>query len=184
MTAPTVVGLDLSLTSTGFAILTDTGAELSTRRSTAATTLRGRYHRLARLTTLIVDDCDRAALVVVEGPSHGQGRQAGQHDRAGLWWLVVRQLHALGYDVAEVPPACRARYATGKGNAGKAAVVAAVARRYPWADLTGTGAEDKADALLLAAMGRRRLGYPIDDPLPKTHLAGMDGVAWPDPATP
>ncbi|WP_344250995.1 hypothetical protein, partial [Isoptericola hypogeus] len=93
----------------------------------------------------------------------------------GLWWLMVHRLLRNDYPVAVVAPPARAKYATGAGNAAKDKVLAAVVRRYPNVEVTGN---DEADALVLAAMGARRLGHAIDD-LPKNHLVAMEKVAWP-----
>jgi crossover junction endodeoxyribonuclease RuvC len=100
-----------------------------------------------------------------------------QHDRSGLWWLVLDPVHWDGRarDVVEVPPTCRAKYATGKGNAPKDAVLAAAIRRFPDWDITGN---DVADAVILAAMGARHLGHPIDQ-MPAAHLTAMAAVRWP-----
>lgn len=180
-----IVGLDLSLTSTGIATIeTGDGRE---RRTVERVTSKGRKDatlsdRQGRLHNLRLDICLKAAkadLIVIEGPSFGQARQGGQHDRAGLWWMTVNRFHVLGFPIAEVSPASRAKYGTGKGNGAKDAVLAAVVRRYPDVEVSGN---DEADALILAAMGARHLGYPIEDSLPQTHLAAMDAVAWPVPA--
>lgn len=178
-----IVGLDLSLTSIGVAIIVN-GHAVTDRimsKGTRAATLAQRERRLRSLTEKIGTFTTGADLVVIEGPSYGQARQGGQHDRAGLWWLVVS--HTLGdhidaADVVEVPPAARAKYATGKGNAPKDQVLAAVVRRYPDVDVTGN---DEADALILAAMGARQLGAPIDD-MPQLHLEAMVKVTWPETA--
>jgi crossover junction endodeoxyribonuclease RuvC len=104
--------------------------------------------------------------------------------RAGFWWLVAWRLWVRGYTVVEVPPATRTRYATGRGNASKDDVLSAVIRRYPHVDVNGN---DEADSLVLAAMGMRHLGRPIEPllgracALPQTHLAAMDAVTWPNP---
>ncbi len=74
-----------------------------------------------------------------------------------------------------VSPNARAKYATGKGNAGKADVVREVTRRFDWF----TGGEDEADALVLAAMGADWLGYPIV-PMPAVHRKALDAVQWPE----
>lgn len=195
-----VVGLDLSLTSTGVARI-DTDAEtvkLDTVTSKPAKNLgrhggvlpptldqrHGRLHNLRREIGLCAHDAD---LIVVEGPSYGS-KTGQQHDRSGLWWLVVDWLSnepgngGWGISVVEVPPANRIKYATGKGRADKDAVLAAVIRRYP--DVV-VGGNDEADALVLAAMGARHLGHPIEPSqpgcvrgLPLTHLAAMDHVNW------
>ena len=175
-----VVGVDLSLTSTGLATV-DTERVTLNRVTTSGkhgATLLERWLRLDDIATRVTDVCGAAhttALVVVEGPSMGQGRQSGTHDRAGLWWLVMDRLHEAGHKVVEVPPSVRAKYATGAGNAGKDAVLAAVCRRYPHVEVTGN---DVADALVLASMGARFLGAPLEG-LPQTHLAAMGKVHWP-----
>lgn len=177
-----IVGLDLSLASTGVAVI-DEGAEVSVDRiatKPSGDNLWHRAHRLQRITTIVLDTVHTGGtpdLVVIEGPSHGQARQGGQHDRAGLWWLIVEALVAVEeIPVAEVPPATLKRYACGKGNAGKDEVLAAVVRRYPTVEVVGN---DTADALTLAAMGADHLGHPIAA-MPATHRAALDKVAWPE----
>ena len=171
-----VVGLDLSLTSTGVAVVT--GGRAAVDRITSKPTGTDLVHRWARLRDLhreITNWTIDSTLVVVEGLAFS--RTTGHAtERAGLWWLVVNRLLSCGYRVAIVPPTSRAKYGTGKGNAGKDHVLAAVVRRYPDVEVSGN---DEADALLLASMGARWLGSPIDD-LPKTHLAALDGAAWPE----
>lgn len=180
-----IVGLDLSLTSTGIATIS--GGTVTVQRITS----KGRQDatlddRHTRLHNLRLDICLKAAdadLIIIEGPSFGQARQGGQHDRAGLWWMITDWLmndvtaDGWGKTVVEVPPASRSKYATGKGNAAKDAVLAAVVRRYPAVEVTGN---DEADALVLAAMGARWLGHPIEASLPQVHLAALDAVHWPE----
>lgn len=168
--ASTVIGLDLSLTATGVA---------SSVGWTEAVRIPGRGHnRLdairAAVLCLVPVNVD---LVVVEGPSYGnqgQQRQSGHHERAGLWWLVTHTLWKRGIDYAVASPAARAKYATGKGNAGKADVVREVTRRFDWF----AGGEDEADALVLAAMGADWLGHPIAA-MPATHRTALANVQWP-----
>jgi crossover junction endodeoxyribonuclease RuvC len=180
-----VAGLDLSLTSTGLAIVEATDGAFTWTveriRSTgkAGDTLQQRADRLARLERSIGGRvlAARPDLAVVEGPSFGQASQGGQHDRAGLWWGVVKPLHQAGIPVVEVSPNGRAKYGTGKGNASKDAVLAAAIRRYLQIDITGN---DEADAVLLAAMGMRHLGHPVEPSLPSAHLDAMTNVRWPE----
>lgn len=176
----TIVGLDLSLTSTGWAIVTVVGAEHVAEVGTISTTgvraasLCARNARLQGIKRQITGLAHGADLIVIEAPAYSRSNP-GMHDRSGLWWIVVAQLTGMGHTVVEVTPSARAKYATGKGNAAKDAVLAAVVRRYPDVDVTGN---DEADALVLAAMGARALGQPIDQQ-PGAHLAGMSKVAWP-----
>lgn len=179
-----VVGLDLSLTATGIA--TPDGVRTLGSKGKAGATL---LQRSARLHDLAMDigsavDTVRAGLgllssertlVVVEAPAFS--RTTGhQHDRSGLWWLVVDELCGSALvDVVEVAPSARARYATGKGNAGKDEVLAAVVRRYPDVLVSNN---NEADALVLRAMGCDWLGQPLAV-VPQTHRAALDKVAWP-----
>ena len=174
-----IVGLDLSLASTGIASVVP-GAVTPVLVDRVQTKPHGddlaaRRERLSVLRRNIAAWTRYAHLVVVEGLAYAS-RSPHATERAGLWWLIVDDLLARDAPVAIVPPSTRAKYATGKGNSPKDAVLAAVIRRYPDADITGN---DEADALILAAMGARALGCPVDE-LPKTHLDAMAKVAWPN----
>jgi crossover junction endodeoxyribonuclease RuvC len=171
----TVLGLDLSLTSTGAAAIGGfTGSQADTTRLRPPPKFKG-HTRLLWLQNEIADLARDVPLVVVEGPSYAStGR--GQHERAGLWWLVTHHLWATGVPLAVVPPSNLKRYATGKGNAGKDDVLREVTKRFPWF----AGGNDEADALVLAAMGADHLGHPLT-PMPATHRTALDGVDWPAP---
>jgi crossover junction endodeoxyribonuclease RuvC len=177
-----VVGLDLSLTASGVASI-ELGVPLSVRMceigrdGANSDPLATRFSRLRGTAGEVIAPCLGADLVVVEQAAFGSSN-GHVTDRAGLWWLIVGRLMALGIPVVEVRIAERCTYATGKGRANKDAIVATVARRYdtiPLSELTN----NTADALILAAMGARALGHPIEVSLPKTHLAAMAKVDWP-----
>ncbi|GEP38858.1 hypothetical protein NPS01_25210 [Nocardioides psychrotolerans] len=176
-----IIGLDLSLTSTGVAVIeTGDGRESWTVQRVKSNgkkdaTLADRTDRLRRLAVKILVPVNGADLVVIEGPAYHQSNP-GMHDRSGLWWLVTERLHAYGWPTVEVPPSVLKKYATGKGNASKDQVLAAVVRRYPDVEV---GGNDEADALVLAAMGARHLGHPIEASLPATHAAVTASVRWP-----
>jgi Holliday junction resolvasome RuvABC endonuclease subunit len=177
-TRANVVGVDLSLTSTGIAVID--GPNVATFRiqskGTKVDTVADRAQRIIDITGRIMECIpSNVAMVVLEAPSYGQQRQAGEHLRAGLWWYLATRLHLEGHRVVEVPPANLKRYATGKGNSPKDQVLAAVIRRYPNVDVTGN---DIADALVLAAMGMRHLGTPIENSMPVANLAAMDKISW------
>ncbi|GAA2346584.1 hypothetical protein [Dactylosporangium salmoneum] len=169
--APTVRGLDFSLTSTGVAGNTGWADTLKPPAK-----LRG-HDRMAWLLERVADHCRGVDLVVVEGPSYGnQGaqRQSGHHERAGLWWMATHALWKAGIPVAVAPPASVKKFATGSGNAAKDAMVLAAARRFPWFD----GDNNACDALWLCAAGAAWLGVPMVD-LPKAQLTALDGIDWP-----
>ncbi|WP_043737756.1 hypothetical protein [Nocardia asiatica] len=169
-----VVGLDLSLTSTGFSCTAPGDPRAYTRtvksKGSKADSWGDRWKRLSTLADDIAHQVpDDFPLIVVEAPSYGSN-SGSQHDRSGLWWLVYQRLSHEGYWIVPVPPTVRAKYATGKGNAGKDAVLAAAVRRYANIDITGN---DVADAVVLMAIGCRLLGEPIDDPMPAVNLSAL-----------
>ena len=183
---PRVVGVDLSLTSTGLA---DSQGRVE-RVQTKATDgdLRSDLRRQNTIINAALDFVcgvsggGRASLVVIEGPAYGTRRQGGEHARAGCWWrLVDRLMPSIAgegwlYSVVVATPAQRAMYATGVGNASKDKVLAAAIRRYPAWDITGN---DVADAVVLAAIGARLLGHPVEESLPQSHLRALAKLALP-----
>lgn len=175
-----VVGLDLSLTATGWARTTGAVTEVGVLASKPTSdTLAARSARLRRLAGRCYDLADFADLVLIEGPAYASNTGSA-HDRAGYWWLTVARLTGAGVRVVEVPPASLKTYATGKGNASKDQVLAAAVRAFPTLRVDDN---NTADALWLAAMGARHLGTPIDPwpVLPKDRARGLAKVAWPQP---
>jgi crossover junction endodeoxyribonuclease RuvC len=181
-----IVGLDLSLTSTGYCrlelqpgVVGPEAVTITTRRIESKPskdpTLARRSTRLRKIAGQVTSLCAQGDLVCVEGPTYASTTGAA-HDRAGLWWLIVGRLTGAGLNVVEIPPANVKTYATGKGNAGKDAVLAAVVMRYQ--NLVTVTGNDVADALILAAMGARWIGQPIEDTIPATHLRATRTVRW------
>lgn len=173
-----VVGLDPSLTRTGIAVLDVYDRPTPVLRCVESTGKKGddwetRYLRIASLTGRIVDAVPSGALVLIESPSYASA-STSSHDRSGLWWRVYGRLSERGCQILTVAPSQRMKYATGKGNAPKDAVLAAAVRRYPGIDIKNN---DEADAVVLLAMGLRLVGRAIDD-LPKTHLAALDKIPY------
>jgi crossover junction endodeoxyribonuclease RuvC len=172
----TAVGLDLSLKGAGIGLLSDSGRMATARLSsnTAGMGVVDRHERLWQLRNQILRYVGSPVLVVVEQPAYGQ-TQGQQHDRSGLWWLVVSAVLMRDVPVVEVPPQCLKRYATSKGNAGKDEVLSAVVRKHPAVDLSSN---DEADALVLARMGGAHLGWlPVEF---SYQRAAMEAVAWPE----
>lgn len=177
-----VVGLDMSLTCTGVAVVQTApeGASIHLERvrstGKATDTLQQRQGRLGRLAARVAALVEMPDLVVIEAPAYG-AQNGHQHDRSGLWWLVVYFLMNRGVRVLEVPPTVVKRYATGKGNASKDVVLAAVVRRFLETDVSDN---NLADALTLAAVGARALGEPIDGVISQACMDGMKTVDLPE----
>lgn len=169
-----IVGLDISLTNTGVAELTEETTRLYRVSSKACPD--GVQDRWGRFNGMIdsLPMIERGDLVVIEQPAFS--RTSGKHhDRSGLWWFAVDFALQCGGLVTEVPPSTLKKYVTGKGNASKTEVLAATIKRFP--SLT-VADDNEADALGLAAMGARHLGHPVDGSLPKVNLAAMQAVKW------
>lgn len=183
---PYVLGLDISLTSTGLAMVqvdkTGWSAECGCVTSKPGTDRT--YEAISKRVHIITETLDpfiaRADLIVVEGPSlasvHGY-----IHTRAWLWGKIFDRCLELGKRTLVLTPAQRCRYATGKGNAHKDAVLAAAIKRWPGVDITSN---DEADALILAAIGCRYIDLPIDT-VPKTRwepiMDNLHSIAIPKP---
>lgn len=168
-----VAGLDISLTGTGIATIGGT-----TRVPTAGRrndSLSERDARLRYITGRVVEEVGTVDLVCVEGPVSYQQPGGSTWDRAGLWWRIVSSFVGREIPVAVIPPASRAKYATGSGGARKTAVLEAAQQRYGAILPT----DDEADALILRAMGLDWLDQPLVS-VPDGHRAALGGVRWPD----
>lgn len=179
----TTIGIDPSLTRTAIAILHDDGGVTVRQKATtgkAGASITDRAHRLVDIASWVyevVDEYADGGPWAIEGPSIGSKNAAAAHDRSGLWWLIVDMIASGGHGLPIlVPPTVRAKYATGKGNAGKDEVLAAVVRRYDYAPVENN---DQADAFVIAMIATRVWGEPMDDPMPKAHLDALAKVVKP-----
>jgi len=170
-----VLGVDSSLTSTGLAWLNATNPaepEWITRRVLSKPPEDGhdlfararRIRRIAKTVAEFPGDVEGplcgADVIVLEGVAFAS-KTAYAREIAALWWRTVDEL-AVALPAARlvvVPPASRAKYATGSGRADKHEVLAAVRETYPAADVPQ---HDVADAVALAAIGARIDGFPVE----------------------
>ena len=162
-----VVGVDLSLTGTGIAALDIRTGALSTAVHSsvvpAADALGAHVNRHRDLVDGVVAQILAAdpALVVVEDLQFSVKEKDSSLTRRGfLWWAVIEGLCRGGAPVTTVAPQLIKQLATGKGNAGKAEVVAAYAVAWPDA-ARGKNIEDRADASFAAALGAARVNCDI-----------------------
>lgn len=178
-----VVGLDLSLSSTGVTVArpgeqpkvtivgspSDDGTALSIHER-----LRTMVKRISRAANAGRENDDRVVWIV-EQPAF-MSNTGKAHDRAGLWWLtyhvgrLVEQATMVTVSIQHLK-----MYATGKGTASKDAVLAAAVRAFPDLDIDDN---NLADSTFLAAMGMRELGHPIDI-TQRVHPAFLDRVDFP-----
>lgn len=178
-----IVAIDPSLTSTGLAVLgpsqTSPYWAVRTIRSAppvappnpALASVRRMEKIVHQLRLAIEELClgVRPTYFVIEAPAFSKNVGMA-HERAGLWWMIYQAAAGYGHvPILVVKPNLRAKYATGNGGAGKDQVLLAASRRYPGVPMTNN---NEADAVVLAAMGARVLGHPVDQ-LPRTHLDAM-----------
>lgn len=163
-----VLGLDLSLTSTGFSHDGKTGTISS--KANATERLYDLKKQLEDLLRQITPD-----LVAIEGYSFGS-RNSQAHS-TGEWGGIVRlTLWELAYGFVIIPPTSRAKFATGRGNASKSEVMSSVSARtgIVW---SGKGCEDKCDAWILEEMTLVKHGFGKFE-WPALNLSALDGVDW------
>lgn len=190
-----VVGLDLSLTNAGIAVLTDGRPTLLTsvgHGGKNGASWEQRSRRIVSQSRAVIgalmtysgpngggrdginDDID---LAVIEGPSYAS-EFGDQFDRAALWWGVYSALAAKRVPIAVVAPGTLKKWATGKGNAKKPDVLAAAKE---WCRPRN---HDEADAAWLALLGAAKLGdviLPVE--LTAWRIAGFEAVKWPEVVT-
>ena len=112
---------------------------------------------------------------IIEGYSFAS-RNSQSHAAGELGGLVRWTLWKHGVGYVDVPPTSRAKFATGKGNAGKSEVVSSVSARtgIVW---EGKGADDMCDAWILEEMGRTYIDSGRYD-WPASHRSALDKIDW------
>lgn len=185
---PHIVGLDLSLSSTGWAVIRP-GEKPRTGIITSPSVSNGSedfypltLDRLRKLAARIIQAAragrleNDPLLIAIEGPSFGNANMSGYHARAGLMWLVYHLLQKEADAIVIVPPASLKRYVTGNGNADKVAMVAAIQRAFPAHLVTD---DNEADALGLAAMIARQIHQPQEASVQRVNPVALNAVPWP-----
>ena len=169
MTTVEVLGLDLSLTSTGFSGLGRLGTVTPKSRGAQ------RLHEVSDSIEDLIADRRSELVVVLEGYSFAS-RNSQAHAIGELGGVVRLTLYRAGIPYVEVPPTCRAKFATGRGNASKNEVISAISARtgIVW---SGKGADDEVDAWILEEMGLSMLGRSRYE-WPKTNTDALAKVDW------
>lgn len=148
MTAPRIVGLDLSLTRTGVADADGRVDVIKLAQYRDAERLSVAHYTISAAVT-------GANLVIIEGYAYNSANAA--HSLGELGGVIRLMLYQRRIPYLVVPPATLKKYATGKGNVGKGAVMVAASTRLHY-DLED---DNEADALWLRAIGMDLAGYPM-----------------------
>lgn len=166
-----VIGLDLSITSTGVALPDGTTYRIKTRAGDG-------YRRLTHIRDSIRDDLaeHRPHLAVIEDlPTKMHATSLKIIGK--LHGVVVGELLDAEVPFAYVPPATLKQFACDKGNAEKAQLAAAayLAAGAEFADDKGG---DQCDAWWLRAAGHDWCGVPLFD-LPQAQRDRLSKADWP-----
>ena len=164
-----IVGIDISMTSTGIACsdrvctvesIGHDGASVSEWADRIDDMSEEICERVRGMIPFArVDMQNELKFVVIEGPSYGNGMVRYAHERAGLYWAIVIGLKKRGITVYTVPPKTVKKVLSGNGAAKKPEQLAN-ARKYFGMDLTIKN-DDEADALGLMAIGIYWTGHGI-----------------------
>jgi len=163
-----IVGLDLSLTSTGMCVNGTTSAITSKHKE-----VRRLKDIRDQLFLYLLEHDVRGA--VIEGYAFS-ARNSQSHKIGELGGVVRLLLHEMMIPYADVPPTSRAKFATGRGNAAKTEVISAVSARTGliW---SGKSADDECDAWLLEEMGLQALGLGKYS-WPEVNMSSLKNVDW------
>lgn len=172
-----IVGLDLSLTSTGVAFGDDTTGTVHTQA------IKSKLHGTARLVEIrehvlgIVLFPFVADVVVVEGYAFGSPRGASNaHSLGELGGVIKLALYEHQVPVVIAPPASVKKFACDAGNAPKVEVLVAAVK----ASGLDFSTSDEADAYWLREMGCHRYGAPSQVMPTAYRSAAIAKVDWPD----
>lgn len=165
-----LLGLDVSLTSTGACHGGDPFC------ITPGKTQRG-PERLSFVSRTVLDCVKSKAIdcVVIEGYSFAS-RNSQAHSIGELGGCIRMLLWENGISFVEIPPTSRAKFATGKGNAGKTEVISAISSKTGLV-FSGAGADDECDAWVLEQMGLAYLGSSSFQ-WTKEQMSGLDKIDW------
>ena len=163
-----ILGVDLSLTSTGISVNGKTG--------TITTPTKG-SERLSIISLAILDAVieNSIQLVAIEGYSFAS-RNSQAHSIGELGGVVRMRLWERNIPYVDIPPTCRAKFATGRGNAAKTEVMSSVSAKTGLV-FSGKGADDMCDAWILEEMCRTRIGIS-DYAWSATQLSALDKIDW------
>lgn len=150
-----VLGLDLSLTSPGFAIIEAKGGKARLIKSahfktSASTDQPLRYEEIEAFALLFTRDNQPFDVIVREiwPPSRNYAQNNKIH---GTWSSVERALHRYGYDIdVHVTPANVKKTVTGNGNAKKPQVAESVREWLGLPDDHKFATDDHSDACAVA----------------------------------
>lgn len=167
----TVMGLDLSISSTGLVVIKGDKLMLS------MTTANRKDLKIIERVLLINSAVERVILdyppklVVIEGLSYGS-HSGMAVERSYLHWRLKEMLECHGFNYVDVPPKSLKKFATGTGLADKKMVISSVRDRW------GVSFKDhnQSDAYVLSRIGNILVGYDDYNNLDKPSKQVIDSI--------
>lgn len=159
-----LLALDLSLNSTGWCVALDTYGTLDPGSRRGAERLSW-----VRDQVLELEHKFQIETVCIENYAFARPNQA--HQVGELGGVVRTSLFDAGIEFVEVAPSSVKKYATGKGNASKNAMLVAAGKRLGY----DGDSNDEADAMWLHALVRDALGLPWVT-VPQGHRDAVEAV--------
>lgn len=162
------MGIDPSLTSTGISRNGETGV--------VTTKLQG-MPRINFISSVIVEfvEMHKIECVAIEGYSFAS-KNSQAHSIGELGGVIRYRLWGMHLPVIEIPPTCRAKFATGRGNASKGEVISAISARTGII-FAGAGGNDECDAWVIEEMLRYKLGLSSIE-WPKSSTDALEKIDW------
>lgn len=162
------LGIDLSLTSTGYSH--NEHCEVISVNSTGPKRLIEISESIGNLIVEFKID-----VAVIEGYAFSS-RNSQAHSIGELGGVVRVMLYRMDIPYVEIPPTCRAKFATGRGNASKNEVISFVSAKTGliWKN---PGADDKCDAWILEEMALTKSGLQRHH-WPTTSTEVLNKVDW------
>ena len=163
-----ILGIDLSLTSTGISVNGETGT---------ITTLAKGAERLSIISLAILDAVidNSIEIVAIEGYSFAS-RNSQAFSIGELGGVVRTRLWERNIPYVDIPPTCRAKFATGRGNAAKTEVMSSISAKTGII-FAGKGADDMCDAWILEEMCRTTIGIS-EYTWSAAQLSALDKIDW------
>jgi crossover junction endodeoxyribonuclease RuvC len=163
-----IMGLDLSLTSTGLSIDGVTSIILTPTKGAE------RLFIISNKIQEVVKE-NKIEAVIIEGYSFAS-RNSHAHSIGELGGVVRMMLWENKIPYVEVPPTSRAKFATGRGNASKDEVISSISAKTGKI-FRGGGGNDECDAWVLEEMAKTKLGVSSWS-WTKEQLSSLDKIDW------
>lgn len=187
---PLILGVDSSLTGTGLARIHVTTKPIDAIASTVADEILVHTVRVAKPKTKTRREYSRRisqAVVSIDGAMDGvdmimmeELAYGAKGDTAfvlpWIWGRIIDCAEARDIPIGFANTSQVKKYGAGSGTASKDQVMAAMIRRFPDVNITN---DNESDALCLALIACRAMGYPIDHPTIKKEevMAALKGFA-------